>query len=119
MVPNLDDATPQKTTFFGVPTLGRILVDFWLPFGTPLVPFGLLLASFGALLAPFWTLLAPLWALPAPFWTLFGSFCTLWALSWGVLGNIPGFWRRNPQKRSEIDPGHQISYKFSLANCLP
>ena len=96
------------STFFGVPTLGHILIDLGFPFGTlwfPWVPFGILLA-------PFWFFWAPLWA----HW---GPFCTCWAVSWAVLGFIPGFWRRNPQKHKEIHSGHQISYKCSLANFLP
>ena len=79
MAPKNYTRAPPKTTFFGVPTLGWILVDFGVPFWHP---FGLLWAPFGALLGPcwslwasFWNLLAPLWVLSGPFCTLFGSFC--------------------------------------------
>ena len=72
MVQKIDGGRWPFSTFFGVPTLGRILIDFGLPFGTPLVHLGSFWRPFGSMLEPLGSILdPPLWALPAPFWTLF------------------------------------------------
>ena len=88
--------------------LWSTLGSFWHPFGSMLGPFGSILGPFGSTLRPFGSILDPFWAILHP-----------WPLSWTVLGYIPGFWRRNPQKHSEIDPGIQFLTNCRLQTVFP
>ena len=118
--PNVAHLPLPKRPFSGYRPLGAfwsVLVDFGLPFGTPLVPFGSIWGPFGSMLGPFGSIWGPFGSIShpfcfildpdGPFWTLWAEFQTVLAFFSSKLGSFypfSVFWRLNLQKHLAIYP---------------